>query len=251
VEKNRANGLKRKEVVARVPKGEWVYGCSRRFYTGLASLIVLIFVLIPSANAQTCHLYAVNIQGAVTSVSSSQPFSVNQYAVWRDVGFGQHPIDFALLTNQDLNASSQIGQIIVMTNSAWAKNGGIASQRYDLAMVSVANNTVQFQLDSGMSFIMPQPNVFVAPGVAIAPGGLGGLGFLYMNPALGNLFNSAPILNSYYFIPQNGTGYFYTPDNQSIVGELNLSGSSLDNASLQGWYQATFSGTYIRSEVCN
>lgn len=204
-----------------------------------------------SANAASCHFYQVNIQGNVTSNYGSQPFSVNQYAMWRDAGVTSHPIEFVFTTFQDLNASAQVGQIELMTNSAFARNAGIASARFDLATVSVSN-VVSFQMDSGMSFQLPPPNVFVATGVGSSPGGLGGLGFLTgAGGELAQFINSAPVLSFSYLIPRNGWGYFYLPDGNSIAGQLDVIGTPPDNTSLQGQYTASFSGTHVGSAACD
>lgn len=232
----------------------------RRFTALPAPLIALTaFVLTPMAPAEaaSCHFYAVNLQGTATigdgtSTLSSQPFSVFEYAMVRDTGVTSHPVEFVLTTFQDLNASAQPGQIELMTNSAFARNAGIASAQFDLATVSVSN-VVNFEVDSGMSFQSPPPNVFVAPGVGSVPGGLGGLGFLTgAGGQLGQIINSAPILSVSYLVPRTGGGNLYSPDGAwaTIAGELNLVGTSLDNASFQGQYQAVFSGNYVGSVEC-
>lgn len=194
-----------------------------------------------------------NIQGNVNSNYGNQQFSVNQYAMLRDPGANANQVDFFLFTFNDPNVSPQVGQIILMTNSLGAGNPGIRSARFDLARVTVSN-VYQFVLDSGMSFQLPSSNVFVATGVGNSPGGLGGLNFLPgAGGVLGEIINSAPVLSSSYLIPRNGGGYFYFPNGHqvNIAGELDILGTAIDNANLQGNYRATFGGTYISSYICN
>ncbi|MEC4813514.1 MAG: hypothetical protein SAK29_09620 [Scytonema sp. PMC 1069.18] len=210
-------------------------------------------VSVTTASAANCYFYSVNIQGTVNSNYGNQPFSVNQYAIWRDPGAKANQIDFFLTTSQDLNASAQVGQIELMTNSVGANNLGIRSAKLDLARVLVSN-VVQFTLDSGISFQLPSPNVFVATGVGNSPGGLGGLGFLPgAGGELGKIINGAQILSVSYLIPRNGSGYFYSPtgDYRDIAGEIDIIGTAIDNTNLQGRYKAIFSGKYIKSQVCS
>lgn len=228
----------------------------RRFIAVLFPLIAFaafVFMSVTSAKAATCHVYQVTINGYATigdntTTLTSQPFSVVQYAAWRDAGYAFHPYEFVLFTPQDLNLSAQIGQIRLMTNSAFAENFGIASARFDLATMSILN-VVYFQLDSGMSFQLPSPNVFVAPNLG---GSLGGLGFLTGGgAAIGQILNGASILSTSLLVPRTGSGYFYTPDSNSIAGQLNLVGTSLDNLSFQGQYWAEFGGSYLGSAQCD
>jgi hypothetical protein len=203
------------------------------------------------ANAANCYFYRINIQGTVTSSASSRSFSVNQFAMWRDTGVRSNPIEFVLTTLTDLNVSPQIGQILLLTNSAFANNLGVASARFNLAQVTRGNGVVRLQLDPGQSLIPPPSNVFIAPGVGTSPGGLGGLGFLTGAGAdLAQLINGASILSTYYLIPRNGGVVFSTSGN-NINGQIDIAGSGIDNASLQGRYTGRFSGSYAGSVVCN
>ena len=173
--------------------------------------------------------------------------------MWRDMGVRSHQIEFVLTTLQDLNASAQVGHIELMTNSAFARNAGISAAQYDMATLSVSTE-VGFQLDSGMSFVLPPPNVFVAPGIGTVPGGLGGLGFLPgAGGQLGEIINSTPLLTINYFYPRMGGGSFSFTDNSrtTIVGTLDLVGTGIDNTSYQARYQANFSGSYIDSIQCD
>lgn len=176
----------------------------------------------------------------------------------RQPGAKANQIDFLLSTVNDLNASAQIGQIILMTNSAWAGNPGIRLNKLDLARVRVSN-VVEFVLDAGMSFQLPPSNVFVATGVGNAPGGLGGLDFLPgaggggQLDRLSQIINSAPLFSSSYLTPRNGSGYFYFPNGNraNIAGEIDILGTAIDNTNLQGRYRAIFGGKYISTQVCN
>lgn len=233
-----------------------------RFIAVLFPLVVLtVFALMPvaSARAANCYVYGVNIQGTAaigdnTAISGSQQFSVLEYAVVRDTGYASNPVEFLLTPNQDLNLSPQVGHIELMTNSAiFARNLGIQSARYDLARVSVSN-VISFALDSGISFQLPSPNVFVAPGIGSTPGGLGGLGFLTgAGGALAQIVNGAQILSVSYFVPRTGNGYFYSPDGSwsTIAGQLSIGGTGIDNASFQGYYEAQFSGNYLGTTQCD
>jgi hypothetical protein len=231
-----------------------------RFATGFVPLLVLTaLVLLPlaRAHAASCHYYVVTLQGIVTTgdanfTSAAREFVVSQYAMWRDAGVVSHPVEFRLTTFQDLNAAAQEGQIELMTNSYFAHNAGIASARFDLATVTIGHGVVNFELDLGMSFQLPPPNVFIAPGIGDTTGGLGGLCFL---PGGGGdlcQIGRAPVVGVSYFIPRAGGGYFFTYSNGSnIAGELYLVGSGPDNLSFQGQYQAQFNGTYVNSFPCD
>lgn len=231
-----------------------------RFTAFLVPLLALAsYMLMPMAlaHAASCHVYSVNLQGITTIgdanyTLAAQQFSVSQYAIWRDAGYATHQYEFWLATFQDLNASPQVGYIELMTNSVFARNPGMASARFDLATVSVANGAVMFQMDPAMSFHLPPPNVFIAPGYGSVPGGLGGLCFLPGGGGgLCDLVSGAPILSVSYLVPRTGGGYFYLPDNRSIAGEVDLIGTGIDNTSFQGRYQAQFSGTYLSSVQCD
>lgn len=130
--------------------------------------------LVTSVDAATCFDYVVDIQGTVSSGYGAQQFFLPGNAIVVDPGLNGNPRDFVLSTavGRDLNQFAQLGDIELMTNSAFARNAGIASSRFNLANVAVADAT-QFALDSGMSFVSPPPNVFVAPGIGTP--GAGGL----------------------------------------------------------------------------
>jgi hypothetical protein len=223
--------------------------------TLVASTVVgtVTFLSAISASAAICYVYAVNIQGIVTSNYGSQQFSVEQFAIWRDTPLKTNPVDFYLASGQDLNASPQFGRIELMTNSFFAQNLGVKSARYDLAGVSITN-VVQFTLNNDMSFVLPPSNIFVATGVSSSPGGLGGIGFAGgWGAEFAKILNSAPILNFSYFIPRQGSGYFYFPNNNTtnIAGKLDIIGTAVDNPSSGGRYTADFSGKYVKSQLCN
>jgi hypothetical protein len=204
------------------------------------------------AAVPSCHIYQVNIQGTVVNNYSSQPFSVNQYAIWRDRGVRSNRVDFMLTTGTDLNVSAKVGQIEFMTNSYFANNQGIALAKMDLAQVQVGNQ-VGFTLNSGASLQMPQPNVFVSPGVGSSPGGLGGLGYLSgWGEEFARYINGAEVLSTSQLVPNSGSGSYRFTDNtaRTIVGQLDISGSALGNPGLSGRYTAAFQGNYWKSVAC-
>jgi hypothetical protein len=230
--------------------------CTGKKTAAIAALISSVLAANTPVRAASCHVYRVDLQGVATigdstATLSQQQFAVQEYAVWRSPGFRTHQVEFWLTTGQDLNASAQLGQIELMTNTRFANNAGIRSAQYDLGTVSVTN-VVNFQLDSGASFQLPSPNVFVAPGYGTAPGGLGGLCFL-PNSGLCGIVSGPSILNASFLIPRNGSGYFYTPNGNgaTLAGEVNLVGSALDNANFQGQYKASFSGNFLGDLECN
>jgi hypothetical protein len=230
----------------------------------ISAIVTAGSIMISSApaNAESCYAYSVNIQGVATVgdanfTSGSRQFNINQWVILRASGYRNNPVEFSLATFTDLNASAQIGQIELSTNSAFAKNRGIASQQFDLATVTQSRNNVsalfQFEIDSGASFILPPPNVFVSPGQGTVPGGLGGLGFLPgAGGQLGQLINNTQILSTNFFYPRNGGGYFYSPDGtwSRIAGQISLVGSGTDNASHQGRYQGRFRGDFRSAYEC-
>jgi hypothetical protein len=221
-------------------------------------LVLIGSVLLSTAQAQSasCHVYQVTLQGATnignaTSSLAEQGFSLQEYAVWRQPGFKNNQIEFFLTANQDLNASAQPGEIELMTNTRFSNNAGIRAAQYDLASVSMAN-VINFQFDPGASYILPSPNVFVAPGYGSVSGGLGGLCFL-PNSALCSIVSGTSVLNASFLTPRTGTGYFYFPNGtiRTLAGEINLVGSSLDNPNFQGQYKASFIGNFVGDLECN
>jgi hypothetical protein len=223
----------------------------------LAGAVLVTCFMTNVAQAAACYLYGVNMQGNATIgdanfVAANQQFSINQYAVLRDQGAFSHPIEIAFLTFQDLNAAAQVGQIELMTNSFFARNVGIASARFDLAAV-VSSNVWSFQLDPAMSFQMPAPNVFIAPGQGTIVGGLGGLGFAPGLGTLSSLIGSSPVLAINYLVPRSGGGYVYSPDGawSTIAGEINIVGTSQDNTNYQGNYAAVVNGSFLGSFDCS
>jgi hypothetical protein len=224
--------------------------------TVIASSIVGSIALPSSASAQTstasCHVYQVNLRGTVVSNYGTEQFSVNQYALWRDRGAKANSVEFLLTTFSDLNASAQVGQIKLMTNSMFAENAGISAARINLARVS-SSDRVYFNLDSAASLQLPSPNVFASTGVGNSAGGLGGLGFLSgAGQDLARYINSFSVLSVSYLVPRNGGGSFVFTDNTrtKMAGQIDISGTSPDNFSLQGRYTASFTGNYIGSVAC-
>jgi hypothetical protein len=224
--------------------------------------VFLISIIAAAINGQAqaadCHFYEVNLNGNSTFNGTVQQFSVNEYAWWRTQGIKINPIEFGLTTFKDLNVSAQPGQIELMTNSAFAKNRGIALAKYDLAKVSIVNGSpsakINFQLDPTMNQALPPPNVFVTQGVGSQPGGLGGLGFLTgSGSVLAQLINGAPVLSVSYIVPRTGAASIYSPDGtwSSIAGTIDFSGASADNPNVMGQYRAKMIGRYVTSVPCN
>ena len=220
---------------------------------GVSSILTSHVPASAQATNAKCHFYKVTLQGTVTTNYGTQQFSVPQYAIWRDRGIRGNRVEFMLKTFQDLNVSPKVGQIEFLTNSRYASNTGIALARIDLAKVTAVNNQVVFTLDSGASLQMPAPNVFIGPGVGTSPGGLGGLGFLTGGGAeIAKIINGAAVLQSSYLVPRQGSGAYRFTDNSAtkIVGQVDFTGTALDNYNEQGRYTASFSGDYFGSVDC-
>jgi hypothetical protein len=221
----------------------------------LPFLTVALFVLnamAPAAGAK-CNVYRVNVQGNTSigdanATLTSQPFWVTQYAIWCERGINGNPLEFWMTSFKDLNASPNVGQVEIMTNSAFARNAGMQAARFTLARVTQVQGGFTFELDYGMSFQMPPPNVFISPGYASVPGGLGGLCFLN-SPGLCDLVTSPAFLSVSYMVPRSGGGNFNFPngDGFTIAGGVEIVGSAADNPNFQGRYQASFSGNYLGS----
>lgn len=214
--------------------------------------MVLLLTVVGAASANTCHVYRVTVQGTVTNVFGQQRVVIDQFAFWRDAGFRNNPVEFGLFVTHDLNANPRVGDIVLMTTSAFAANAGVASQQYDLASVRVTpEGPVVFRLDAGASFILPPTNVLVGPGVAGAPGGLGGLEFLPgAGGALGRQLGGAAVLQATYVYPRSGGGSFALPDGMTIVGEFTVNASGVDNAGFEAAYQGSFRGVLVESRPC-
>ena len=205
-----------------------------------------------AAQAQTCFDYQVNLRGVVSGTFGGQQFSGVQRAIVRQPGLAGNPYEFVLTTGRDLNASARIGDLELMTNSAFANNRGMASARFDLARVSIGNGFAQFELDPAANLMLPPPNVLVAPGVGTTSGGLGGICFV---PGLQDLCNSlsrAPVLQASFPVPQTGGGYFYFPDGRggAIAGGIDITGAQIDNPSNRAQYRAEFHGRLVNSRAC-
>lgn len=220
--------------------------------SSLAGTVVAPLKATAQTVAPKCHIYQVNIQGTTANNYGSQAFSVNQYAIWRDRGVRSNQVDFVLTTGTDLNVNPKVGQIEFMTNSYFANNQGIASAKMDLARVQIGNQ-VGFTLNSGASLQMPQPNVFVSRGVGSSPGGLGGLGFLTgWGQEFARYINGAEVLSTSQLVPNSGVGAYRFTDStaRTIVGQIDINGSALNNPGLSGRYTGTFQGNYWRSVTC-
>ncbi len=219
---------------------------------GIAGAVVAPSTAMAQNSAPMCHFYRVNINGTVANNYASKAFSVTQFAFWRNSGYRSNPIEFGLKTFTDLNVNPQLGQTELMTNSRFANNAGIAMAKIDLARVTNSNQ-VFFNLDPGASLQLPAPNVFVSPGVGSSAGGLGGLNFLTgAGQDIAQMINGATVLSTSYLVPRQGGGSFSFTDNtfKTIVGQLDVTGTAIDNATLQGRYTARFSGDYVGSANC-
>lgn len=226
-----------------------------KLITSLSYALMLLSLLgiMNVAQAATCYQFVVDISGVTASPAGKQQFTSRQFAVLRDAGYRDNLIELFLIPPGDLNRSPQIGQILLLSNTAVANNAGLASARIDMGRIQqLANTTFRFQLDSGASVVQPPPNVFITPGANSAPGGLGGLGFLPNGNDLLNQVGAAgnALLNYYYIIPRNGIVDFAVGNN-AIQGKINISGSSFDNFNLQGQYVADFKGRYNNRLACN
>src|SRR6185369_8732715 len=93
--------------------------------------------LAPLAEAAgPCNVYGGWLQGQVRDNSGVHGFAVQQYVLVHSGGYGRNPVEFALYPAGDLNANGRIGNIMLMTNSAWAQNAGIRAAHVDVAHVT-------------------------------------------------------------------------------------------------------------------
>lgn len=187
------------------------------------------------------------------SGSTNAPIQTARTVYFRDAGFGANQFEILILHPGDPNASVQVTDLEIMSNSAFARNPGIAANQIDLAQAWVilgsdgVTPVYQFQLLPDAANIQPQPNFLAVPGQG------GNIGGICNVPGLGNLcgeFGQNPLLQSAYVVARTGSGWFYFPPTGGIYGELSLQGSSIDNANVQGFYQGRFSGQSAGNFAC-
>src|SRR3954447_23025491 len=91
----------------------------------------------PSTFAATCHQFDITIDAAVQGNFGSVQNRSREIAIVREDGFQNNTFEFAIRYPGDLNASSiKPGMIEIMTNSAFSRNAGTRSARFDLAQTS-------------------------------------------------------------------------------------------------------------------
>lgn len=215
-----------------------------------------------ASNAAQCFLFNVDIQGTgsignTNATAAPQAFRTSHFLYARVPGIRSNPVDFILDSGKNLNASGQLGDIKLMSNSLSAENAGIRSTLTDMAsVISSQDETgtyLQFQINTDASFILPPANTMVTPGVGdTSGGGLGGICFLPGFTGFCQDLSGSQILNSTFMIPRTGGGYFLSKDGtwQNFYGLIQLSGSSPDNPNFIGYYQAELWGQFVRGEEC-
>jgi hypothetical protein len=227
---------------------------TRRFnlhrITRVIGLIGLVTVTLTfgTAAAQTCHQFIVQLQGVVYDQQATTPFNTTQVAIVRDRGFMGNPIDFALLPfNNNLNAQAAVGDIELMTNTAWTQNAGVRAWRSDQAYVTMLDaNTFSFQLDPGL-ITFPPAHVFVTTSAINTVEA--GLGLLC---PISHHFCHIGVpenLQTGFKVPHSGGGAFQV-QGQQIVGQIDVLGVQVDNYGNQARYTADFSGLYQGAVQC-
>ena len=212
----------------------------------------LLFCLSSVACAATCRLFNAEINSTVSGPYSEVSNTVREPVIVRDEGIREHSVELLIRFPGDLNAFDiKPGFIELMSNSAFARNEGIASAGFDLGAVATqSNGQFVFQLDPGMAQQAPQPNVFTAQGISASSGGLGGICFL---PSLKNLCEQtqgAAVLQVLYLIPNSGSVVFGFPANDAVDGTIDIVGYGYDNPNLKGRYHARFTGTLADQGEC-
>ncbi|MGZ8159702.1 MAG: hypothetical protein ACXWT1_18315 [Methylobacter sp.] len=210
--------------------------------------------------AANCYYFNVTIQGETSigdanSISAAKQFQTNQYLIARVPGQKGNPLDVILVSNEDLNANGQAGDILLMSNSQWAHNPGMRSTLTDMMSVKFdyyeQGQYLHFTVNTDASFMIPPANTFVAPGIGNTYGGLGGICFV---PALQNLCqltNDSQILSASFITPQTGAGLLVSDNGwNTFSGKIQISGSSLDNFNFIGYYNADMWGQFVGNSEC-
>jgi hypothetical protein len=201
--------------------------------------------------AATCHQFDIVIDSQVSSNYGSVQNRVREIAIVRDQGVRNNSFELLIRYPGDLNGFDvRSGIIELMTNSAFARNPGMASAGFDLGSTMHRGNTFAFQLDQGAAFQLPPPNVFVAPGVSESPGGLGGLCYAPGMQQFCQQLKQAPVLQAIYLVPGQGTVQFRFPNKDTIEGAIDIAGFGIDNSNLQAQYQASFRGRRTGEKGC-
>jgi hypothetical protein len=215
-------------------------------------LAVVVVSMTPAfAEAATCHQFDIVIDSQVSSNYGSMQNSIREVAIVRDQGVRTHDIELLIRYPGDLNGFDvRAGVIELMTNSAFARNPGMASAGFDLGSITGSVNSFTFQLDQGAAFQLPPPNVFAAPGVSESSGGLGGLCYAPGMEQFCQQLGQAPVLQVLYLVPGQGTVQFHFPDDNTIAGTIDILGFGINNSNIQARYQASFRGEYTGGEGC-
>jgi hypothetical protein len=218
----------------------------------VTALLAIAASMAPAfAAAATCHQFDIVIDSQVSSNYGSVQNRIREVAMVRDQGVRHHDFELLIRYPGDLNGFDvRAGVIELMTNSAFARNRGMASAGFDLGSTMGHGNTFAFQLDQGAAFQLPPPNVFTAPGVSASPGGLGGLCYAPGMQQFCQQLNQAPVLQVLYLVPGQGTVRFRFPDKHTIEGEIDIIGFGIDNSNLQARYQASFRGRHAGEKAC-
>jgi hypothetical protein len=220
----------------------------------LLALAGCLLLPIGQVEAASCHIFQVQLHGSTaigssTSMFPVQNFQVMQYAVVRDAGYNNtHSVEVLLTTGKDIHVSPNVGEIELMTNSAFANNAGIKMAHIDLATVSQGNG-LSFNIDGAASYRQPSPNVFVAPGYNSTEGGLGGVCYLN-DKSVCNMLKSQAVLSVSYLVPRAGQASFAVRGGM-LNGEIMLAGSSLDNPNFGAQYRAMVAGRYMKTVPCD
>jgi len=219
-------------------------------------LVTVLLAIVASmttdlAAAATCHQFDIVIDSQVSSNYGSVQNRIREIAIVRDQGIRNNNFELLIKYPGDLNGFDvRSGVIELMTNSAFARNPGMASAGFDLGSTMDHGNVFAFQLDQGAAFQIPPPNVFTAPGVSESPGGLGGLCYAPGMQQFCQQLQQTPVLQVIYLVPGQGTVQFRFPNKNTIEGEIDIIGFGINNSNLQARYQASFRGRYTGGEAC-
>lgn len=216
--------------------------------TSLTAIVVALAA--SSAQAATCYRFDIVLDATVSGNYGTVENRVQEVAVLRDEGVRNNSFELLIRYPGDLNgADVRPGTIELMTNSAFARNAGMAGARFDLASARRQGDDFRFRLEPSAAFQLPPPNVMAAPGPNQSPGGFGGECLLPGLQGLCEQLRGSAVLGVSYLVPGSGGGSFRLFQD-GIEGEIDVTGHQVDNSNNRGRYRATFEGRLVGRQAC-
>ena len=142
-----------------------------------------LLAMCQNAHAATCYAFSAVFEAVASSSLGgvNAPIQSARTVYVRDLGLRTNAFEFLIQHPGDPNVSIQATDLEIMTNSAFARNAGIAANQIDLAQAWITPGSdgvtpvYVFQLLADAANIQPPPNFLAVPGQG---GNIGGICFV-------------------------------------------------------------------------